>query len=88
MKLFKEYYLDMLSVGTQTLYLPINADVVAAKAKFTNVVLTVLQDQNEQNTSLRKFKICKSCENIYENIVKYIDTVYTDYGDIHIVEVA
>ena len=83
---FKEYYLDAASVSVQTLYLPLGAVIATAYIGYSGITLAVLIDPNESVTVLRKFKVCTNGENIYEDTVKYIDTIIADYGIRHIIE--
>ena len=86
MLVFREYCLDAATVSTQTLYLPLGAEIVSAHSVYSGIALDVLIDPNESSTTLRKLKVCLACENLYEDTVKYIDTVTVDSGTKYIVE--
>ena len=85
MRTFKEYYIDSNSVGAQTIYLPKGAEVVNARSGVGVVILDTIIDPNESLTSLRTFRSCSVGENIYNDTVKYINYVTTNFGAIRFI---
>ena len=85
MKEIKEYILDSKSFGKQTIYLPVDAEIVAVKQLEEKVVLFYLTDPLEVITSIRTIVSCKTSEAVFTDKLLYIGN-YTDdvFGIIHI----
>ena len=89
MRVFKEYLLDDKSLSTQTLYLPIGAEIVnIVKTPAGLKLLAIVKHTGyeQESLELHKYQICINDEIFYANTVKYMGSFESDIGIKHVIE--
>lgn len=86
MKTIRELLLDASVISPQTLYVPIDAEIVAVHMTPAGLKLIIITNPIENNSQLKTFKICATDENIYHDTVKYIGSFEATTGKRFVIE--
>ena len=86
MKTIRELLLDASVISPQTLYVPIDAEIVDVHMTPAGLKLIIITNPIENNSQLKTFKICATDENIYHDTVKYIGSFEATTGKRFVIE--
>lgn len=89
MKTIKKYYLDNLTVGTQTRYISYSAKIVDLCYSSSDEIVEVIaiEDNIESDKDLRTFQICDTDEAIYHTgQINYVGSFEGAFGTRYVLE--
>lgn len=89
MKQIKEHYLDTNVIGTQTRYLPSDAEIVDIVyfEDYDTICLVTIENKTSIDKKLRTFQVCDKEETIYHpNTIKYLGKAKCEFGFKYVIE--
>ena len=86
MKIIRELLLDASVISPQTLYVPVDAEIVDVQMTPAGLKLIIITNPIENNSQLKTFKISATDENIYHDTVKYIGSFEATTGKRFVIE--